>query len=176
MAADGPCWPEFHRLQMTTDKVMLLGLNKMVANVSSLSVSKAIQKKALIRVGEISGSNSKYDVAPFGAAYLGGLFELFADGNDGGIGDPGAKAQALDDMHDDEKRQRAVQRDDIPKHKQGKQQAAHGEDDRRHGMGQKREGVEKISHFGFGPQQSRRFEKAVASRGPLAEFSMPSSA
>ena len=38
-------------------------------------------------------------------------------------------------MHDDKKRQRAVQRDYIPEHKQGEQQAAHGEDNRRHGMG-----------------------------------------
>src|SRR5438132_11735156 len=55
MAADGPCCPEFQRLQMTTDTVILFGLNKIVAKVNSLSVSKAIQKNALISVGEMSG-------------------------------------------------------------------------------------------------------------------------
>ncbi len=54
-AADGPCWPELHRLQITTDNVMLFGLKRIVARVNSLSVSSPIQKKALISVGEMSG-------------------------------------------------------------------------------------------------------------------------
>ena len=47
--------PEFHKLQTTTDNVMLFGLNRIVASVSSRRVNSAIQKKALINVGEISG-------------------------------------------------------------------------------------------------------------------------
>jgi hypothetical protein len=35
MAADGPCWPELHKLQVTTDRVMLFGLKRIVASVSS---------------------------------------------------------------------------------------------------------------------------------------------
>jgi hypothetical protein len=38
MAADGPCWPELHKLQVTTDRVMLFGLKRIVASVSSRRV------------------------------------------------------------------------------------------------------------------------------------------
>lgn len=43
-AADGPCWPELHKLQITTESVMLLGLKRTVAKVSSRKVKSAIQK------------------------------------------------------------------------------------------------------------------------------------
>lgn len=49
-AAEGPCWPELHRLQITTESVMLLGLNRTVASVASI-INRNPQHSGVERFG-----------------------------------------------------------------------------------------------------------------------------